>query len=388
MPFSERSGLNREPNLVSQVQAGLRRAGRSILDLTVSNPTQAGIPYDADAICRALADPRMLRYEPDPLGTFAAREAVCASWREVGVETTPERVLLTASTSEAYGYLFKLLCDPGDQVLIPAPSYPLFEHLARFEGVVPVFYPLDFDGAWYLDVARVRTLVGPRTRAIVIVSPNNPTGNFVKHGELEQLAALGIPLISDEVFARYPLETPRRAAPSALGTPDLLVFALSGLSKLAALPQLKLAWITASGPAPLVDEAMARLELVADTYLSASTPVLLALPELLRVCRVSELHIRARIAKNAKFLSQHLAESPITVRPIEGGWYAVLRLPNTRPEEAWATDFLSECGVLVQPGYFFDFADEPYAVVSLLTPESEFAEGIARIAREASKPSS
>ncbi|HEY8946776.1 MAG TPA: pyridoxal phosphate-dependent aminotransferase [Polyangiaceae bacterium] len=379
MWLSERSGLDRAPNRLTEALDALRRAGNPVVDLTVSNPTTAGIEYESEALGRALAHPRSLRYEPHSLGAPGAREAICASWAELGVDVTAERVLITATTSEAYGYLFKLLCDPGDQVLIPSPSYPLFEHLARFEAVQPVPYPLRFDGAWHIDFPELERRLGPRTRAIALVNPNNPTGSFVKVDELERLAHLGLPLISDEVFARYPLAPPRLAARSALGTPGALVFALSGLSKLAALPQLKLAWITASGPPELVTEAMIRLELIADTYLSPSAPVALALSELLELSRSSRHAVQRRIQNNAETLGRLLARSPISLRPIEGGWYAVLRLPNTRDEETWVLGLLREAGVLVQPGYFFDFEDEPYAVLSLLTPEHDLALGVGRL---------
>lgn len=381
MPFSVRSDLDREPNRLSAALRRIQQNGKEILDLTLSNPTRAGIAYPGEAIGRALAHPRVLDYQPDPRGAHAARLAICADWSEVGVDLEPERVFLTASTSEAYGHLFKLLCDPGDELLILAPSYPLFEHLARFEGVTPVGVPLAFDGSWHLDFPRIRERIGPRTRAIAIVNPNNPTGSFVKWGELQELASLGLPLISDEVFARYPVHAPRDSARSALGTPGVLVFALSGLSKLVGLPQLKLSWITLSGPVEQVREGVARLELISDAYLSPSAPVMLALPELLSLCRPVRAQIQERIERNARALRDELHNTPITPRPVEGGWTAVLRLPNTRAEENWALEFLSGYDLLVQPGYFFDFVDGPYAVVSLLTPEREFSEGLSRIAR-------
>lgn len=379
MTFSERSGLDRAPNRLSFELDALRRRGAPLLDLTQSNPTAAGIPYDVEALRRAIGEPRWLRYEPDPRGARVAREAVCASWAELGQAVTPEQVLLTASTSEAYAHLFKLLCDPGDEILIPAPSYPLFEHLARFEGVQVVPYPLAFDGSWYIDVPALAARVGPRARGIVLVSPNNPTGNFVKTEELRALAQLGLPVISDEVFGPYGIDVPRHAARSALEGEGLLVFALSGLSKLAALPQLKLAWITVQGPSALATEAIERLELILDGYLSPSAPVVLALPELLAASAASRASIRARIADNARTLARACAGTPLTLLPIEGGWYAVLRFPSTRPEETWVLSLLTETGVLIQPGYFFDFPSEPYGVVSLLTPEATLAEGVARI---------
>jgi aspartate/methionine/tyrosine aminotransferase len=321
-----------------------------------------------------------LRYEPDPLGAIAAREAVCRSLTDLCVGIGPEQILVTASTSEAYGYLFKLLCDPGDQLLIPTPSYPLFNHLARFEGIEAVPYPLGFDGSFHLDLSRILPLVGPRTRAIVVVNPNNPTGHFIKTEELDALERLGLPVISDEVFNGYVLDAPRTAVRTLLGRSELLVFALSGLSKLAGLPQLKVGWIVVQGPLALAREALERLELIADTFLSPSAPALLALPELLEYSGAIRAQIGERVARNARALTSRLERSAATALPIEGGWYAVVRLPRTQPEEDWVGSLLEERGVLVQPGYFFDFEDEPYAVLSLLTPPARFDAGMVALA--------
>ncbi|HEX7668578.1 MAG TPA: pyridoxal phosphate-dependent aminotransferase, partial [Polyangiaceae bacterium] len=282
-----RIGIEGGPNRLSRSIAERREAGKTHLDLTVSNPTSAGIPYDRDGIRAALGSEAALLYEPSPFGLESAREAVAGLWRERGIRTEPGRVALTSSTSEAYAFLFKLLCDPGDSVLVPCPSYPLFEHLARYEGVEAVTYPLSYDGSWHLDIGALRRAVTHRTRAIVVVSPNNPTGSFLKQGELQALGELGLPIVSDEVFGEYGFQEDPRRAPSALGlgrdeSPDgPLVFALDGLSKLAALPQMKLAWITASGPRAKIDRAFESLELILDTFLSPNVPVQHALPGLL-----------------------------------------------------------------------------------------------------------
>jgi alanine-synthesizing transaminase len=379
---SSRSSFDLAPNRLSVALARARVEERPVLDLTESNPTRAGLPYPRDAILEALANPDTLLYEPAPFGLGSAREAVA---REL--ELDPARVALTASTSEAYAFLFKLLCDPGDEVLVPVPSYPLFEHLARLEGVRAVPYPLVYDGVWHVDLDALRNAVGPRARAVVTVSPNNPTGSYLKRAELAALSALGLPIVSDEVFASYPLrEDPTRAS-SALEAQGGLVFSLGGLSKLAALPQMKLAWIAVGGDAPDVTEAMGRLEIVADAYLSVGTPVQHALPRLLASRSVTETAIRARTRANLELLRSRVAGTSATLLDAEGGWYATLRVPSTRTEESWVLALLEEDGVYVHPGHFFDFEREAYLVLSLLTPEATFAEGVARIvtrlAREA-----
>ena len=377
--FSERARPEAELNALTLLRLRLEQEGTRYIDLTCGNPTQAGVPYARERILAAFQSERLFRYEPDSLGPLWAREVLASWWREQGLVVGAERILLTASTSEAYALLFKLLCDPGDEVLVPAPSYPLFEHLARFEGVVPIAYPLGFDGAWFLDVEAVSQQRSARTRAVVVVSPNNPSGHYLKRDELERLAALGLPLISDEVFASYAINRPSTAVSSALEGGKVLTFALSGLSKLAALPQMKLAWTSLNGPDADVAAALSRLELLADAYLSPSTPVLCALPELLASRDVAERAIHARVRANHARLQELTQHSAATVLPAEGGWYAVLRLPRILSEEAWALELLGEAHVCIQPGYFYDFADEPYVVLSLLTPEAEFSVGASKL---------
>ncbi|MGH7269772.1 MAG: pyridoxal phosphate-dependent aminotransferase, partial [Polyangiaceae bacterium] len=359
-----------------------------ILDLTVSNPTQAAIPYDEAAILSALAPPASIVYEPCPFGLPAAREAVARDLSAHGPNVDASRVALTSSTSEAYSFLFKLLCDPGDDVLVPRPSYPLFEHLARLESVRPVPYSLAYDGSWHVDMPSVRAAISPRARAIVVVSPNNPTGSYLKVAELDALGALGLPIVSDEVFARYALRADPTRAASALscgGAP--LVFALGGLSKLAALPQMKLAWIAATGSGDAVRDSFARLEVIADAFLSVGTPVQHALPSLLASRAGAEQAIVRRTRDNLAWLAAAVTSSAASLLDVEGGWYATLRLPRTRGEEAWVLTFLEEDGVHVHPGHFFDFDREAYVIVSLLTPEGTLREGtrriLDRVAREA-----
>jgi alanine-synthesizing transaminase len=384
--LSKRSAHDPRPNALTLALERARAGGaaREVLDLTVSNPTTAGIPYAREAIVRALGDPRALTYAPEPFGLRSARDAVATDLRADGMRVDPSHILLTASTSEAYSFLFKLLADPGEAILVPQPSYPLFEHLATFEGVRVVPYPLAYDGEWHVDVPALRSAIDPSTRAIVVVSPNNPTGSYLKKDELRALAATGLPIVSDEVFARYGFGVDPRRAGSALEAADEapLVFALGGLSKLAALPQMKLAWTAIAGAdAGAVTGALARLELIADSFLSVGTPVQQALPALLASHAVAADAIRARTAANLASLRARLAAKPsaATLLRCEGGWYATLRLPQTQTEEAWVLSLLAEDGVYVHPGAYFDFRDEAYVILSLLTPERTFAEGATRL---------
>jgi aspartate/methionine/tyrosine aminotransferase len=377
-PFSRRSEFARDHNRWELARSAALREGRALLDLTESNPTRAGLPVSA-AVPAALAHPDGVNYRPEPLGLRSAREALGALTAREGAAVAPERIVLSASTSEAYAFLFKLLCDPGDEVLVPAPSYPLLEHLAQLEGVRVRRYPLAYDGRWHVDLHALRAACGPRTRAIVVVHPNNPTGSYLKRDELAALARLGVPIISDEVFAAYPLDLDESRAPSARVAEDALVFSLHGLSKLAGLPQLKLAWTCVSGPAALAEDACARLELIADSFLSVSTPVQLALPAILDAHAATRDAIRARLRRNLQRLQELAHGTAASPLHVEGGWYAVLRLPELLDDEAWALDVLKVEDVLVQPGYFYDFEGGPFAVLGLLTPETVFAEGTRRL---------
>jgi alanine-synthesizing transaminase len=380
--FSSRSSFDLALNPLARALARARSLGRAVLDLTESNPTRAAIPYDRGAILSALALPSSLVYEPSPFGLGSAREAVALDLCAHGVRVEPSRVALTASTSEAYSFLFKLLCDPGDEILVPCPSYPLFEHLAQLESVRAVPYRVAYDGLWHIDLPSVRDALSTRTRGIVVVSPNNPTGSYLKTAELDELASLGVPIVSDEVFSRYPLRPDGARAISALRGPVApLVFALGGLSKLAGLPQAKLAWIAVGGEEADVDGALARLEVIADAFLSVGTPVQHALPALLASRVVAERAIHDRVLGNLAWLSRAVTGSATSLLDAEGGYYATLRLPRTREEQAWALAFLEDDAVYVHPGHFFDFEDEAYVVVSLLTPEATLEEGMRRILR-------
>ncbi len=390
--FSERTSQDDAPNALAQVvlRALARAAGGGppLLDLTVGNPTVADLPYASRAILDALADPRGLLYTPDPLGLRSAREALALDWTARGVTIDASRIALTASTSEAYAILFKLLCDPGDEVLVPAPSYPLLGFLAAFEAVNLRPYPLVYAGRWHVDLAALRASITPRTKAIVVVSPNNPTGSYLGEGELEAMLDLGLPIVSDEVFATYPLAgvsttsaVPEGRILSVAGTKRGLVFALSGLSKLAALPQMKLGWIGVAGEEALVAQAMARLELVLDAFLSVGAPIQHALPIILAHRTVTEQAIHARTRANLRRLREAMKKAPsASILDVEGGWYAMIRVPETRSDEEWAIALVEQDAVHVQPGYFFDMDRGAHLVVSLLTTEETFAEGSKRIA--------
>ncbi len=379
--FSSRLNWSAPPNPLAKLLDRKRAAGQALLDLTESNPTRVGIVYPQDRILKALADSRSLRYEPDPAGLTAARAAVAEYYAG---RVAPEQLLLTASTSEAYAFVFKLLADPGDQVLVPRPSYPLFDYLAALESVQPVEYPLVYDGAWRIDFEALRERITARTRAVVVVNPNNPTGSFIKKTELEDLAALcrdhRLAIVSDEVFADYGFRADERRVRSLVGVQDVATFVLSGLSKLAGLPQVKLGWIAVCGPAAVRSQALSRLELIADTYLSVGTPVQWAACDLLALRSEIQGQILDRIGRNREFLESQIGTgSPWRALPTEGGWYAILEAPRIHTEEEWVLSLLGDHNVLVQPGYFFDFEKEAYLVASLLTPEETFREGVRRI---------
>ena len=352
-----------------------------MLDLTDTNPTRAGLSYPSDLLA-PLADPAGLRYTPDPRGLPSARAAVSGELRRGGVAVPPERIVLTSSTSEAYGFLFKLLCDPDDEVLVPVPSYPLFEHLGALDAIRVVPYPLDAHGAWGLDVDALAARITPRTRAVLVVSPNNPTGSALTAGELPAVATLcatrGLALVGDEVFADYRFDG--RSGPSVLQQDRCLTFGLGGLSKSIGLPQLKLAWIGVSGPASLVDPALARLELIADTYLPVSTPVQLALPSLLVRGAVVRSAIQERVRANLSWLRTRLARTPACslVEPA-GGWSAVLRVPAIDGEDALVIGLLERHHVFVLPGTSTDFPCEAWLVLSLLVAPGVFSESVERI---------
>jgi len=375
--FSSRLQWDSQPNPLSILLAEKRRSGAAILDLTESNPTRAGLDYPGAELLAALADSRALLYQPDPRGLLAAREAVAGYYAQRGVEVPAARILLTASTSEAYSYLFKLLADPGHEILVPRPSYPLFEYLAAMESVRAIPYPLRYDGGWHIDFDALTSAITFRTRAIVVVNPNNPTGSYLKRAEWERLRTFGLPILSDEVFSDFGFAADPDRLTTLAGRSDTLTFSMSGLSKIAGLPQMKLGWIVAGGPEHAA--ALEGLEWIADTFLSVATPVQWALPRILAASAPVQEQIRLRTCANLEFLMGRAAGSPCRCLHAEGGWYAILEVPRIRTEEEWALGLLAEGDVLVQPGFFYDFEAEAFLVLSLLTPPAIFAEGLGRI---------
>jgi alanine-synthesizing transaminase len=377
--FSSRLDWDLRPNRISILLAERRRSGAPVLDLTESNPTRAGLDYPAGEILGALSDPRALVYEPVPAGLDEARAAVASYYGDV----SPERILLTASTSEAYGYLFKLLAGPGDEVLAPRPSYPLFEYLARLESVRVVQYPLAYHAGWRIDFDALESALTPRARAVVVVNPNNPTGSFLKRDELPRLTALartrGLAILSDEVFADYAFAPDAARVRTLASVEDALTFCLSGLSKTAGLPQMKLGWIVTAGPEELRKRAFERLELIADTYLSVCAPVQHAAARWMEAGAEVRDQVALRVRQNLDWLRGAVRGSAVDVLDVEGGWYATVRIPRTRSEEEWALELLGRDGVLVQPGFFYDFEAEAFLVLSLLTPPGVFREGVVRL---------
>jgi alanine-synthesizing transaminase len=374
--FSHRLPFHLPRNPIAEAIERRRAAGKELLDLTESNPTRAGILYPAADILAGFQNAQSLVYDPSSNGLPQARAQVAAIY-----DVAPDRVVLTASSSEAYSWLFKLLCDPGDEVLTPRPSYPLFEFLAGLESVRIRQYPLRYDSGWFIDFDPLEAAIHEKTRAIVVVSPNNPTGSYLKRWELDQLRRLcarhNLALISDEVFSDYALAAVDLR--SLTYVDDVLTFCLGGLSKMVGTPQMKLGWMIAGGPLAVRTEALARLDLIADNFLSVGTPVQYALANLLEARSSVQRQILERLRANLGFLQEAVrSHDMFRLLEVEGGWYAILRVPRVRIEEEWTLELLDR-GVLVQPGYFYDFEAEAHLVVSLLTREEIFREGINRI---------
>lgn len=389
--ISSRLPSDLSPNATARAAVALRARGVPVIDLTESNPTRAGFAY-SEHLLGPLADRRAFEYEPHPLGLRTAREAVADDFLRRGLDVSPDHIGLTAGTSEAYAFLFKLFCDPGDAVLVPQPSYPLFEHLTRLESVRPVPYALEYHGTWRIDLDGVRDAVSDRTRALLVVSPNNPTGSFLHSDDLVQLTELcasrDIALIGDEVFADYALD-PSPAAASVLTQSNALTCSLGGLSKSAGLPQLKLGWTAFTGPSSALATALAAYEVIADAFLSVSTPVQVAAPTLITEGARVRAQIHARVSSNLTRLREIAADYPAArVLTCEGGWSAVVQVPALRSEEALVLQLLNEEHVLVHPGYFFDFAREAFVVVSLLVEPDSFAQGVSRLLARATTPMS
>jgi alanine-synthesizing transaminase len=381
--FSKRTNWQLTRNRLTEALDQLRASGAPVLDLTISNPTRAGLRYDEARILQSLSTPRSLDYDPQSKGLPSARSAVADYYRaEHGLNLDPERIILTTSTSEGYSFVFRLLCNPGDELLVPKPSYPLFEFLADLQDVKLIPYPLIYDHGWQMDFYSLEKVVTDRTRGVVVVHPNNPTGSFVNFEEQKLLNSFcrkrGLAVIADEVFLDY---SHRNAIPPTFAADqEALTFTLSGVSKISALPQMKVAWIVTSGPSAEVEAAQARLEVIADTYLSTNAPIQWAIPALLEERHSIQKQLLARVLANLAELDRQLAEQETCTRfEVEGGWYAVLRVPVTQTDEELAVELLHRKSVLVHPGHFYDFPSDGYLILSLIGPANEFAEGIGRV---------
>ncbi len=382
--FSDRTNWQLTRNRLTEALEQARSSGARVLDLTISNPTRAGLHYDDQTILESLSSPQVLDYDPQPKGLLSARAAIAAYYQtQHGIrEFDCERLILTTSTSEGYSFVFRLICNAGDELLVPKPSYPLFEFLADLQDVKLVPYPLIYDHGWQMDFPSLEKLVTKRTRGVVVVHPNNPTGSYVQAHELASLNAFcqkhGLAIIADEVFLDYAHDGNLR--PSFAANRDVLTFALSGVSKISALPQIKVAWIATSGPQTEVEAALERLEVIADTYLSMNAPIQWATPVLLDQRKNIQRQLMDRVLGNLAELDRQVAgQTTCQHLSVQGGWYAILRVPVTQTDEELAVDLLRQKSVLVHPGHFYDFPSDGYLVLSLITPENEFAEGSKRL---------
>lgn len=381
--FSERTNWPLSANRITQTLEQLKKANVPIIDLTESNPTRCGFVYPSERILQPLASDNNLCYDPQPQGSREAREAVARYYKEQGREVAVERIFLTASTSEAYSYLFRLLVDAGQEVLFPRPSYPLFQFLGDLNDVALNYYPLVFTDYWHMDFLQLEDCIQPATKAFVLVNPNNPTGSFIKKDELSTLNRIcqtkDIPIICDEVFVDFAFPGNKDAV-SLVNNDAVLTFVMGGLSKTLALPQMKLSWIIVSGPEELANAACQRLEMIADTYLSVNTPVQNAVAGWLSHKEEFQTPVKQRTLDNLRFLEEAVKTTKCQLLKPEGGWYAVLRIPLNRiSEEEFVLQLLENDHVFVHPGYFFDFEEEGFLVVSLLPPSDVFKEGIKRI---------
>jgi aspartate/methionine/tyrosine aminotransferase len=371
------------PNQLSDLIAAKRLRGEVLIDLTESNPTCCGFSYPEKEILVALADASSLLYQPEPRGLLLSRKAIADYYATLGASVAPEHILLTASTSEAYSFLFKLLCNAGDEVIVPQPSYPLLEYLCQLNDVALRQYRLAYDGEWHIDFESLQSAFTSRTRAIVLVHPNNPTGSYLKQNEFERVCAIAAEyqcaVIADEVFQPYSFSPDVRRANILAPQSSVPLFSLNGISKLLGLPQLKLSWIVINGTPQHTTEALNRLDIIADTFLSVNTPVQTAIPKLLSYVSDIENQIRLRIQTNYTLLQKIFAGSNTSLFQIEGGWYAILQLPQIHIDGDWAIELLQQQNILVHPGHFFDMKQKSCIVLSLLPPSDLFANASSRI---------
>ncbi|MBI5475987.1 MAG: pyridoxal phosphate-dependent aminotransferase [Ignavibacteriales bacterium] len=396
MTFSERTNWHRQQNKLTELLGSLRNSGRDILDLTVSNPTECGFVYPEKEILSSFENHLSMAYDPNPRGLLSARQSVSEYYKQKNITVDPSNIFLTASTSEAYSILFKLLCNAGDSVLVPKPSYPLFEYLAQINDVGLQHYDLLYDGEWRVDIesfapkahqspAENNSKIG-KIKAIVIVNPHNPTGMFLKNDEYSAIKEFArqhnLAIIVDEVFVDYAFEDDENRISSTASEADVLTFTLNGISKMIGLPQMKLGWLVVSGQLSFVNEAIERLQIICDTFLSVNTPVQVALPKLLTVGKNIQSQILKRVKSNYNtLLTTHnsLLNTPCSPLLANGGWYGIIRVPRIKSNEEWALQLLEKKCVYVYPGYFFDFVDEGYLVVSLLVENSIFQKAVSGI---------
>lgn len=380
--FADRTSWNLTTNRLAEALVQHRARGRSLFDLTVSNPTECGFVYDNGAILQALSNPAAMIYQPEPRGLASARCAIAEYYGARGSKVSVEDILLTTSTSEAYSFVFRLLCNSGDELLIPAPSYPLFDFLADIQDVRLIRYPLFYDHGWEIDFHALEQAITPRTRGVIVVHPNNPTGHYTNAAAIKRLNEIcsvnNLAIIADEVFLDFSLA--QELHPSFAANREVLTFTMSGLSKIAGLPQMKAAWLITSGAEPWKPQARERLEVIADAYLSMNAPIQLAVPSFLQQRTAFQEQLMARVRGNLRELDRQIAAQKSCSRlEVEGGWYVVLRVPATSHDEDLAVDLLESNGVYVHPGHFYDFQSDGYLIASLITPEHDFAEGIKRL---------
>jgi alanine-synthesizing transaminase len=381
--YSSRTQWNTAPNHLSELVAAKRQRGQVIIDLTESNPTHCGILYPEKEILAALANESSMLYQPEPRGLLLARKAIAEYYASIGVTVNPEHILLTASTSEAYSFLFKLLCNAGDEVIVPLPSYPLFEYLCQLNDVAFRHYRLAYDGEWHIDFESFESIITSRTRAVILVHPNNPSGSYLKQSEFDQVCAIAADhqcaILTDEVFGSYYFSSDSHRAHILTSKASVLSFSLNGISKLLGLPQFKLSWIVVRSNSQKTEEVLSRLDIIADTFLSVNTPVQVALPKLFEHVQFIGEQIRLRVLFNYNTLQRVFTDSRASVFHTEGGWYAILQLPQIRNDEEWVIELLHQQNILVQPGHYFDMTQKSCIVLSLLPPPELFAASLSRM---------
>jgi len=381
--FSNRTNWKLTRNRLTEALDKAKAHGGPVNDLTISNPTRAGLKYDTPRILQSVGAPESLDYDPQPKGLRVARDGVAQYYRDAhAIKVDPENVILTTSTSEGYSFIFRLLANPGDEILVPKPSYPLFEFLADLCDVRLVAYPLLYDHGWQVDFHSLQNALTPRTRGVVVVHPNNPTGSFVHDDERSELNRIcrerSLAIIADEVFLDYGHD--RRQRQTFAGNEEALTFTLSGVSKICALPQMKVAWVAVSGPGTEVSAALSRLEIIADTYLSMNAPLQWATPVLLDQREEIQGQLLDRVLQNLGELDRQLSTQKACQRlNVEGGWYAILRVPVMQSDEELAVGLLEHKKVLVHPGHFYDCPSDGYLILSLITPQGEFCDGVRSI---------